>query len=212
MKTAKEYKGIAKSNLKGSYWNAFLVSLIVTGLTTAIAAIPVIGTIASVLATPFLLIGMFAWFIALSAGETKPFGILFEAGKTNYVKALCTYLLQTLYLALWSLLFVIPGLVKSYSYAMAMYLRAKKPELGANEAITLSREIMNGRKWKLFCLHFSFIGWFILCILTFGLGFIFLKPYIDAANVTFYEDAYKAHFGAEVAAQPVSSPVETTEA
>lgn len=211
MKTAKEYKGIAKSNLKGSYWNAFLVSLIVTGLTTAIAAIPVIGTIASVLATPFLLIGMFAWFIGLSAGEVKPFGILFEAGKTNYVKALCTYLLQALYLALWSLLFVIPGLVKSYSYTMAMYLRTKKPELGANEAITLSREIMNGRKWKLFCLHFSFIGWFILCILTFGLGFIFLKPYIDATNVTFYEDAYKAYFGAEAPAQPESASVETTE-
>ena len=80
-------------------------------------------------------------------------------------------ILQGLYVALWSLLLVIPGIVKSYSYAMAPYIMAEHPALTANEAITESRRIMDGNKWRLFCLDFSFIGWELLCVLPMLAGF-----------------------------------------
>lgn len=71
----------------------------------------------------------------------------------------CMKFLQGLYIALWSLLLVIPGIVKTYSYAMTPYIMSEHPSLTANEAITESRRIMNGNKWRLFCLDFSFIGY-----------------------------------------------------
>ena len=125
--------------------------------------------------------------------------------------------LQGLYIALWSLLLVIPGIVKTYSYAMTPYIMSEHPSLTANEAITESRRIMNGNKWRLFCLDFSFIGWELLCsvplyaggflvlkyftgseamaislvlLLTIPLsiGFFFVRPYEEAAWATFYRD------------------------
>ena len=84
--------------------------------------------------------------------------------------------LQGLYIALWSLLLVIPGIVKTYSYAMTPYIMSEHPSLTANEAITESRRIMNGNKWRLFCLDFSFIGWELLCSLPlYAGGFLVLK-------------------------------------
>ena len=128
----------------------------------------------------------------------------------------CMKFLRGLYTALWTLLLFIPGVVKAYSYAMTPYIMAEHPSLTANEAITESRRIMNGNKWRLFCLDVSFIGWELLCILpmligfyvvfTFthsaealiilmvllsiplGAGFFFLRPYEEAAWAVFYRD------------------------
>lgn len=129
----------------------------------------------------------------------------------------CMNFLTGLYLFLWTLL-VIPGIVKGYSYAMTPYIMAEYPELTANEAITRSREIMDGNKWRLFCLGFSFIGWSLLCalptLLALGfiygaiiraesltallwlipagipsfIGYLFLRPYQEAAYAAFYRD------------------------
>lgn len=124
--------------------------------------------------------------------------------------------LQGLYVALWSLLLFIPGVVKAYSYAMTPYIMAEHPGLTANEAITESRRIMDGNKWRLFCLDLSFLGWELLCtlpmligfslvfafthsadtvlVLLFLLsiplsaGFFFLHPYEEAAWAIFYRD------------------------
>lgn len=85
------------------------------------------------------------------------------------------------------MLFVIPGIIKSYSYAMTFYIMADNPEIDGMEAITRSRQMMNGNKWRLFCLDFSFIGWFILCILTFGLLLLYVGPYMEAAHAAFYQ-------------------------
>lgn len=84
--------------------------------------------------------------------------------------AICTALLKDLYILLWSLLFIIPGIIASYSYAMTGFILAENPELTAGEAISISEEIMSGNRWRLFCLHISFIGWDILCGFTFGIG------------------------------------------
>lgn len=97
-------------------------------------------------------------------------------------------LLQSLYILLWSLLFVIPGIIATYSYAMTEFILAEHPGLSADEAITRSKEMMSGNRWRLFCLHISFIGWDILSSLTLGIGNLWLRPYKHAAEAAFYRE------------------------
>lgn len=96
-------------------------------------------------------------------------------------------LLRSIYVLLWSLLLVIPGIIASYSYAMTSFLLAERPELEAGETITLSKELMSGNRWRLFCLHFSFIGWLLLSALTFGILLLWIIPYMQTAQAAFYE-------------------------
>ena len=98
----------------------------------------------------------------------------------------CQAFLRGLYTFLWSLLFIIPGIIANYRYAMTPFIMAEHPELTASEAIRVSKRMMNGHKWELFCLEFSFIGWSILCALTLNIGNIFLNPYINASCAAFY--------------------------
>ena len=89
---------------------------------------------------------------------------------------------------LWSLLFLIPGIVASYSYAMAPYIMAEDPECAPLDAIRRSKEMMNGHKMDLFILKLSFFGWSLLSALTLGLGQLLLTPYTSAATAAFYRD------------------------
>lgn len=130
----------------------------------------------------------------------------------------CMNFLMGLFTLLWTLLFIIPGLIKTYSYAMTPYILAEHPEMTATEAITESRRIMDGNKWRLFCLSFSFIGWVLLCIapaligigvltgiairtgslltllwiiplsIPLSAGALFLNPYQEAAWAAFYRE------------------------
>ena len=96
--------------------------------------------------------------------------------------------LRTLYTALWTLLFVVPGIIKSLSYAMTPFNLEDHPELTASEAINRSKKLMDGHKMDLFILSLTFIGWDILSALTFGIGFLFLNPYRNAAYAAFYRN------------------------
>ena len=130
----------------------------------------------------------------------------------------CMNFLVGLYTVLWTLLFIIPGIIKTYSYAMTPYILAENPGMTATEAITESRRIMDGNKWRLFCLSFSFIGWALLCAapalialgilmgiairtgsllpilwiiplsIPLSIGSLFLTPYQEAAYAAFYRD------------------------
>ena len=102
--------------------------------------------------------------------------------------ALVLRLLMFLKILLWSLLFIIPGIVAAYRYSMAPYLLAEHPEMSASEAIEQSKVMMSGNKGRLFCLQLSFIGWFLLAALTAGVGYVFLAPYTKAAETAFYLD------------------------
>ena len=102
--------------------------------------------------------------------------------------AFCARFLTSLYTFLWSLLFVIPGIVAGFSYAMVPYILAETPEMTASDAIAASKQMMRGNRWALFCLEFSFIGWSILCLFTLGIGNLFLNPYREAAKAAFYLD------------------------
>ena len=134
----------------------------------------------------------------VAVGHAK-FNLDLVDGKEPQVKTLLSYfpqwktmvaayLLQTVYIILWSLLLIIPGIIAAYRYAMTSYILAENPEMRAGEAITRSKEMMVGNKWRLFCLYFSFIGWALLTALTLGIGDLFLTPYVYAATAAFYRD------------------------
>lgn len=106
----------------------------------------------------------------------------------NWKTTAATRFLKTVYCFLWSLLFIIPGIIASYSYAMTGYILADHPELTASEAIEQSKEMMSGNRFRLLCLQLSFIGWEILCVFTFGIGNLWLTPYRQAAVASFYRE------------------------
>ncbi len=108
-------------------------------------------------------------------------------GFGDYKKSVVTLLLRDVFLALWFCLFLIPGLIKSYSYMMVPYIVMDNPELSPKEVITRSREMMNGNKWRTFCLDLSFIGWILLTIITCGLvGVFYLEPYRRSTRAALY--------------------------
>ena len=111
-----------------------------------------------------------------------------KTGFSPYGRNVCAMLLRDLFLFLWGLLFIIPGAVKRYSYRMVPYILADDPTIGATEAITLSREMMNGNKWKAFILDLSFIGWDLLSLLTLGLlGVFYVNPYQFSTGAELYQ-------------------------
>lgn len=103
-----------------------------------------------------------------------------------FSKGLYLRVLQFLYSILWFILLVVPGVIKCYSYSMACFIMEENPHLSPSAAITASRKLMKGHKWKLFCLDLSFFLWFLLSLATLGLGFMILNPYINAAHAAFY--------------------------
>ena len=132
--------------------------------------------------------------LGLQDGKEVCFNDLFsEMGRLG--KGIGMKLLMTLYLVLWTLLFIVPGIIKSFSYAMTAYILTEHPEMKVNDAITLSRQMMKGNKWRLFCLDLSFIGWALLCVLTLGIGNLWLNPYIENAHAAFYREVSQGFFG-----------------
>ena len=111
--------------------------------------------------------------------------------------------LRTLFTVLWSLLFIIPGIVKGLSYAMTPFILEEHPEMTASEAIKASMRLMDGHKMDLFILGLTFIGWSLLACLTMGIGFLFLNPYMNAAYAAFYRSISTGRQEARAYAPPV---------
>jgi uncharacterized membrane protein len=107
---------------------------------------------------------------------------------SNYWRKIGGMIWMSLLTFFWSLLFIIPGIVKAFSYAMTPFILDEYPELTPVEAIHRSRMMMKGHKFDLFWLYLSFIGWAILCIPTCGIGFLWLAPYMQTAEAAFYEE------------------------
>ena len=126
-------------------------------------------------------------------------GVIKE-GFANYGHTFCTMFLSDLFICLWSLLFIIPGFVKMYSYRMVPFLIKDHPELSATETITMSRQMMNGNKWRAFVMDLSFLGWIILSAVTLGLvGLFWTNPYMYSASAALYKELSAG----EANAQPV---------
>ncbi len=122
---------------------------------------------------------------------------------SRYGQAVVLNLMTMLFIFLWTLCLVIPGIIATYSYAMAPYIMAEDLGCTGREAITRSKELMNGHKLELFVLDFTFIGWDILAALTLGLGYLALNPYKEAARASFYRNLTRGADPAPFADEPL---------
>ena len=184
MRTNIELKEAAKLSVKPYLFESilvvFLFGLIMGGSSYAAGASLIVGG-------P-LTIGLIMFFSSLRRNEKPEIATLFQGFKEHFTSSLVGYLLSMLFIMLWSLLLIIPGIIKSFSYAMTMYIIKDNPTMSGNDAITLSRKMMDGHKMRLFSLYLSYIGWFLLGIITFGIAIIYIAPFIHAAVLEFYED------------------------
>lgn len=190
MNNSSTIRGFARESLSGNWLNAILAYLIIAGITSVVSS--AYGAV--FLITGALLFGLCQYYLTLIREKTGDFNLLFKAFSFSgqnlglFGKTLGVYLLMSLYIFLWLLLLIIPGIVAAYSYRIVFYLIIDNPEIGVSEALRKSKEMMYGYKSKLFCLDLSFIGWGLLCILTFGVGFLWLYPYMITSQTIFYEE------------------------
>jgi len=165
-----------------------LTILVVTlGVMFFISAIVwAIGTALNIFLFNPLRAGKYAYYIRQreDCGKFGNLTLAFKKGK--YKGTIKTLFLKDLYLWLWSLLFIIPGIIKSYSYFMVPYIVADQPELESSRVFEISKQTMKGNKWKLFVLQLSFILWELACVCTCGIGFLFLAPYKEATYAELY--------------------------
>jgi uncharacterized membrane protein len=146
----------------------------------------VTSTFVGIILTGVLAFGWATMLLSIMRGKEFDIKYLISAIDKDFVRTCIVGLLHTIYIALWTLLFFIPGIVKSYSYAMTYFIMNDDETIGANDAITKSREMMNGHKWELFMLDLSFFGWILLSILTFGILSFWVTPYMNLAHAEFY--------------------------
>lgn len=140
------------------------------------------------LVMPALIVGFYGFYLGIAQEDEGRLELLF-VGFRRFWKSLGVYFFYMLFIYLWMLLLIIPGLIKCFSYSQAFFIIADDEDCGPLEAISRSKEMMAGNKWKFFCLNLRFFGWSLLAVfLTFGIGFLWLVPYIQTAQAKFYED------------------------
>ena len=197
MKTYSELRAHAWNVLSSGKWGmavvATLVYLVIEGI---IGCIPFVSFIASLLVSLPLGYGFAVMLMNMMRGSDVKLDTMGEGFK-DYGRILGTYLLITVYETLWMLLLIIPGIIKTYSYAMTAYLLKDHPELKFNAAIEESMRMMNGNKMRLFILDLTFIGWYMLGIITFGIGLLWVIPYHSSARIAFYQDLIAESYGSE---------------
>lgn len=206
-----EIKKQARTALKGQWGAAVLLTFILFLLTSVLPSIvesifsggfnnmlnqdqaPPSAVIGNMLIAIILIpvsISVYWYYLSVVRSESPKIPqvfTIFNNGKT-YFKLIGASLLIGIFVFLWSLLLIIPGIIKSISYSQTYYLLKDHPEYTVFEAITESRKRMNGYKWKYFLLNLSFIGWGILGIFTLGIGYLWLVPYVSTSNATFYNE------------------------
>jgi uncharacterized membrane protein len=184
-----ELRQRAWSKLTGNWGGPIAVSLIyavITGVLSAITQNMPLASLLSILVTAPLAIGLNKYFIQFSRSLSPDVEVLFDGFKESFVSSILLSLLTALFVFLWTLLFIIPGIIKAFAYAMAPYILAENPSVGITEALDQSQEMMKGHKMDLFILGLSFIGWVLLGLITLGIAFIWVAPYISAASAEFY--------------------------
>lgn len=157
------------------------------GLAGILAVIALIWTIVTIVIGGAMTLGYYQFHQNLVRNQNAETGTLF-VHKDKLWHGFCLNFLQILYIFLWTLCFIIPGIMAGLSYSMATYIANDHPEMTAREAIAASKEMMKGHRWRLFCLEISFWGWAILAAFTLGIGSFVLAPYQETAKAFFYQD------------------------
>lgn len=180
---AADYRRLARQHLQGDYSTVLLLTLVYSLLLSALSSFG----IGILLLGGVLTLGFSSALLSLIRTGATRIEFLFDGFKQDLGAQIVAYILQSLFTMLWTLLFIIPGIVKTFSYSMTFYILRDNPGISGSEAIERSRKMMDGHKFELFCLQLSFIGWILLSILTFGIGTIFLMPYMETAKAEFYQ-------------------------
>lgn len=212
MKTNQEYKNAALAALKGNWAPSVIATIVLMAFTYLIIGPYVVMYMLNLNGmTPGsagLSLGVYALYIfgftfvfsPLNIGYTYAFNSLymegdnavtgntFRFGFRRWGRNVWGMFLVGFFTSLWSLLLIVPGIIKFYAYAMTPYILIDNPELSANQAINLSCKMMKGHKFDLFFLQLSFIGWGILSVFTGGIGLLWLMPYMMGAQAAFYQD------------------------
>jgi len=179
----------AKDSIRGNIGILFVIYLIVAAISGLLNLVPYVGALVSaVVIGPAFGLAIVKIYLHLTEAGVKPqindlfteFNNFWSAFKVSFLTGLFTFL--------WSLLLIIPGIVKAYAYSQAMYILAENPEIGAREALKRSEEMMQGHKMDLFVLNLSFIGWYLLGAITFGIAYIWVIPYVQATMANFYNE------------------------
>ena len=188
LKLNSELRAASRTTLSGNWMMAALATLVYLLIAGGVSSIPVAGSVLAIIVMYPLAYGFAILFLDLfREGKPIDIGKLFDGFK-DFGRVWGTLILVAVYTILWTCLLIIPGIVKSYSYALTPFILKDEPELKYNAAIEKSMRMMDGYKMKLFLLDLSFIGWMILSILTLGIGLLFLQPYMNTARAAFYED------------------------
>lgn len=188
LKLNSELRAVSCTTLSGNWMMAALATLVYLLIAGGVSSIPVAGSVLAIIITYPLAYGFAILFLDLfREGKPIDIGKLFDGFK-DFGRVWVTLILVAIYTILWTCLLIIPGIVKSYSYALTPFILKDEPELKYNAAIEKSMRMMDGYKMKLFLLDLSFIGWMILSVLTLGIGLLFLQPYMNTARAAFYED------------------------
>ena len=180
---ARDYRHAAWNKLSGN-WSTVVVAYLIYSLLLGVLSYTGIG---SLLLGGVLAIGMCVITLQISRVGKSGIESIFDGFRKGLGNNIVAGILVQIFTFLWALLFIIPGIVKSYSYAMTYYILADNPDMAPTDAITESRKMMDGNKWRLFCLDLSFIGWYLLSILTLGILALWISPYNMMARAEFYE-------------------------
>jgi uncharacterized membrane protein len=178
---------MARESLKGKWGLAIGGYLIFLLISSVLGFIPVIGSIGGLIIAGPLMLGLAIFSLSISRNQEAKVTQIFE-GFNQFERSLVAYLLMMLFTFLWSLLFIIPGIIAGISYSMIFFIIAEDSSISARDALKKSKKMMYGYKWKYFRLQLRFLGLGILCIFTLGIGFLWLVPYMQISMAKFYDD------------------------
>jgi uncharacterized membrane protein len=187
MKNNKELMTQARESLSGKWGLAIGTFVIYMLIIVCVQLIPIIGGIGSLIITGPMGLGIAIFTLTLSRNEDAELSQIFEGFK-NFGTALGAYLLMVIFIFLWMLLLIVPGIIAAIAYSQVFYILAEDNSIGAMDALKKSKKMMYGYKWKYFCLGLRFIGWSLLCILTLGIGLLWLMPYMQVSYANFHDD------------------------
>ena len=189
-KNAKFFREAAWSQLTGKWQPAVIFSLVYMAIVLVINYVGTkndyISFLSMLLLYPLQYGAAVAFLGFKRTGVDVKIGDMF-VGFNDYGRVFVTILLQTLYIVLWSLLLIVPGIIKAISYSQTIYILKDNPELKFNGAIERSMAMMEGHKMEAFLLGISFIGWLLLGVLTLGIGMLWVTPYMSTAYAHFYD-------------------------
>ena len=181
-----ELKARARQMMSGNLGMLIVCTVIVGAIVGVCNVIPYIGSVLGICITGPLTLGTTYIYLNLTRGYEPDVNVLF-GGFQRFTDTLVLTLLIDIFVFLWSLLLVVPGIIKAISYSQAYYILAEHPEMSGREALDASVEMMDGHKMEWFVLVLSFIPWLLLGCITCGLALLYVIPYMEATCVNFYE-------------------------